>query len=289
MLPLHCRISRTGFVRLTSMAERETLRLLRVKDVPAAYLLSAQTGWNQTEEDWLTLLDLAPRSCFAIEIDGQLTATTTLLCYGQKLAWIGMVLTKSEFQRRGLATKLFQHTLKVADEMGIESVKLDATEQGQPLYQKLGFRGEQAIERWSRPGTGSAQFPAAKPTVPLGWETDLHNFGADRLPLLKRLAQRNSPQVRAQSYLFTRPGRTSAYLGPCVSNNPEDARGLISDYLTNNPGSWSWDLFPGNHKAVEIARELGFTPQRRLLRMSRGKELVGNWAAIYAIAGFELG
>src|SRR5262252_4088636 len=102
------------------MAEREILRKLRADDLPAAFLLSAQAGWNQTEDDWRMLLDLAPRTCFAIEVDGQLAATTTLLCYGRRLAWIGMVLTKPEFQRRGFAKKLFRETLRQADEMGIE-------------------------------------------------------------------------------------------------------------------------------------------------------------------------
>ena len=33
-------------------------------------------------------------------------------------------------------------------------MKLDATDQGQPLYEKMGFRTEEAVERWTRPGTG---------------------------------------------------------------------------------------------------------------------------------------
>src|SRR4029077_10308149 len=102
-----CRISRSGFARSLFMAEREILRTLRLEDVPSAFQLSAQAGWNQTEEDWRMLLELAPKTCLAIEANGQLAATTTLLCYGQQLAWIGMVLTKTEFQRRGFARKLF--------------------------------------------------------------------------------------------------------------------------------------------------------------------------------------
>ena len=38
----------------------EILRTLRAEDIPAAFQLSAQAGWNQTEEDWRTLLELAP-------------------------------------------------------------------------------------------------------------------------------------------------------------------------------------------------------------------------------------
>ena len=104
------------------MGERETVRTLLAEDVPAAFQLSAQAGWNQTEEDWRMLLDLAPKTCLAIEVKGQLAATTTLLCYGRRLAWIGMVLTKAEFQRRGFAKKLFREALKQADERAIVSV-----------------------------------------------------------------------------------------------------------------------------------------------------------------------
>ena len=127
------------------------LRLLNVSDIPAAVQLSAEAGWNQTGEDWRTLIVLAPEGCLAIEVDGELAATTTLLCYGRRLAWIGMVLTKLQHRGRGFARRLLTQALAQADQMGIETVKLDATDQGKPIYEKLGFRSEQAVERWSRP------------------------------------------------------------------------------------------------------------------------------------------
>jgi hypothetical protein len=48
-------------------------------------------------------------------------------------------------------------------------------------------------------------------------------------------------------------------------------------------------LFPSNQDAAAIARNLGFSPQRHLVRMARGKDLRERKSAIYAIAGFELG
>jgi len=267
----------------------EILRPLRRLDVPAAFQLSAQAGWNQTEEDWCTLLDLAPTSCFGIEIGGELASTTTLICYGRSLAWIGMVLTKADFRRRGLARKLLDHTLNVADKMGIETLKLDATDQGQPLYTQFGFRREHPIERWSRPGAKPESLPTAQTSSGALCQQDLKYFGAGRMPLLRRLAERSSPLLQNDAYLFARPGRTTAYLGPCMSPSPEDALNLISRCVQESRCGWSWDLFPENVNAIGIARSLGFTPQRHLLRMARGKQLTQNIEVTYAIAGFELG
>ena len=85
------------------MHEQGKLRRLVTSDLESALQLSAGAGWNQTKDDWRILLELTPDGCFAIEVDGQLAATTTLLSYGTRLAWVGMVLTRKEFQGRGFA------------------------------------------------------------------------------------------------------------------------------------------------------------------------------------------
>jgi hypothetical protein len=55
------------------------LRSLAASGLPAALELSEQAGWNQTADDWHMLIDLAPEGCLAIEVEGDLAATTTLL------------------------------------------------------------------------------------------------------------------------------------------------------------------------------------------------------------------
>ena len=268
----------------------EKLRRLHVEDIPAASRLSAQAGWNQTEEDWRTLLELSPEGCVAIEVDGDLAATTTLLCYGHRLGWIGMVLTRPDYQRRGFARRLLSHALDQSDKMGIATVKLDATEQGQPLYAGLGFRREQEIERWSRPGEKAVKLETNRTPGETPWrDFDSQVFGADRSQLLARLAQLKAPKSISQSYLFSRPGRVTAYVGPCISENPSTARHLIEECVRDPRCGWSWDLFPQNRNAVALARDLGFSPQRHLVRMARGKDLCEKENAVYAIAGFELG
>jgi GNAT superfamily N-acetyltransferase len=273
---------------------RGTVRLLKASDIPAAMALSAAAGWNQTREDWLAVLALNPESCFATEIGGILAATTTLHCYGRSLAWIGMVLTRQEFRRQGIAKHLLTRALAWAHEKGIETVKLDATDQGQLLYEKLGFREERTVERWSRPGvdgnSGATPITIA-PCSEDSWQKyDLEAFGADRSRLLRLLAARGPSFATHRGYLFSRPGRVSSYLGPCVAVNHQSARGLTEQWMRRiGATSWAWDLFPDNGHAAELAAELGFTRQRRLLRMGRGKDLPEKTEQIYAIAGFELG
>jgi GNAT superfamily N-acetyltransferase len=270
------------------------LRSLVASDIPAAVGLSEQAGWNQTSEDWRMLVDLAPEGCLAIELDGELAATTTLLCYGQRLAWIGMVLTKLPYRGRGFARRLLTQALAQADQMRIETVKLDATDEGRPLYENLGFRFEQAVERWSRPALNNSSGTTLVVDAPPAenWRrADRRSFGADRSELLARLAQRSRPPLFIEgSYLLTRAGRQTRYLGPSVCDAPEAARALMARALqTEEPQGWSWDLLPKSVDATAIARDLGFTPTRHLQRMVRGKELRVKEEMIYAIAGFELG
>src|SRR5579871_2533909 len=108
-------------------------RLLHSNDLPGAMRLQSAAGWNQTEQDWQRVLDLAPDGCFGIDVDGALAATTTAVCYGEELAWIGMVLTLPEFRRRGLARQLLEHALAYLQDRRVRCIKLDATDMGRPL------------------------------------------------------------------------------------------------------------------------------------------------------------
>ncbi len=269
------------------------VRNLTFEDIPAAMRLSTDAGWNQTEDDWRMLLHLAPPGCLGIEVNGELASTATLLCYGKRLAWLGMVLTGISYRGRGFARRLVAQALALADQSGIESVKLDATDQGRPLYEKLGFGPEQDLERWECSAgmvSPRSECISLTPSAEDWFRADMRAFGADRSELLRRLAQRNSPLVLESSYLLTRPGRLTQYLGPCVAERPSTARILIERALYSaSTGAWSWDLPVANSSAMGLARDLGFTPKRHLARMVRGGDLRAEDSSIYAIAGFELG
>ena len=276
----------------------QQLRFMTAGDLTAAAELSCAAEWNQTPEDWQMLLDLAPNSCFGIEADGRLVATTTLLCYERKLAWIGMVLTHPKYRGRGFARGLVRAALDRVDSLGIETVKLDATDEGRPLYGSLGFQPEQAVERWSRP-----QLPKSQAAEPRPWglknsstllttlrELDTQAVDSDRSIMLHKLSQRSTVWSSPNAFLFARAGRATEYLGPCIAADSAAAQPIIAGAIDSSAHTgWSWDLLPANKHAVTLASELGFTCQRCLTRMVRGKPLYGRDEMVYAIAGFELG
>ena len=267
------------------------LRPLRGADLTGAMELSRVAGWNQTYDDWELLLRLAPQGCFVIEADDRIAATTTLLCHGAQLGWIGMVLTSPEYRRKGFALRLMEHALARASELKIESTMLDATPLGQPLYEKLGFKTEQIVERWFRDGqTPHSTQQTPIPPAPHSKDMDFAAFGADRSLLLQELASRTPPNTVGNAFCFSRGGSRARYLGPCIAADQKTARLVIEQTLQqSSEAGWFWDLLGANESAVQLATDLGFKSQRRLERMVLGKRLTKKDELVYAIAGFELG
>jgi GNAT superfamily N-acetyltransferase len=280
-------------------------------DVPSVMELSAAANWNQTPDDWLRLLQLSPQGCRLIEDAGRTVATVSLLPYGTRLAWIGMLLTRHEYRRQGLARRLMEDAIASAEREGIRTLKLDATDEGRPLYESLGFVVEGTVERWAR---DAGEFAAAREhsggedagtshgvRISGGlFSLDERAFGADRKALLESLSASGSCTATAEGYLLTRPGISAHYLGPCVATSEAEARRLIAARLqypvcagkqheASQTHIWYWDLLPANPGAVRCAESLGFTRRRILWRMRRGEAIENNSALVYAIAGFELG
>jgi ribosomal protein S18 acetylase RimI-like enzyme len=278
--------------RMRNRANAENgVRRLCHSDLDGALRLTRAAGWNQLAADWERLLFLEPEGCFALECDGQVAASTTVLCYGKDLAWVGMVLTAPEFRRRGFAESLIVHALEFAESRKIANLKLDATDSGIELYRKYGFVDECEIERWHRnPGP-------VEPTEVSGYSPDHAydqiNFGADRTHLLRELAKSGAASIFREGYAMGRPGFSAAYFGPCVAKSGAVARRLLRWFLADHSNDpVFWDLFPANKEAVRIAGEFGFSPVRRLTRMvlSRaGAHRISNSPEVFAIAGFELG
>lgn len=286
------------------------IRPLTEADVPAAMRLKESAGWNQTEADWLRLLRLEPRGCFAATVDGRFVGTVTTTAYGRELAWVGMVLVDPSYRRRGIASRLMGAALSYLDGDGIETVKLDATPDGRHVYERLGFEDELTVERWHRRGTdanvdarperakgaGASTIESARFEEIL--ELDRAAFGADRARLVEMLLAESfvtcvarALDGRAVGYALARAGASADYVGPVVASDSETAARLLEEVLARLASRPVYvDVNTQFDSGTRMLAERGFQKQRDLIRMRRGaKTAAGTSRQVFAIAGPEVG
>jgi len=275
------------------------IRLLLNSDIPSAMRLKEAAGWNQTEADWRCLLSLQPHGCFGAVRDSHLVGTTTTTIYGE-LAWIGMVLVDPEYRRQRIAAQLLTVALDYLTGK-VETIKLDATALGQPVYEKFGFRVESQIERWT--GAAHSTGPETRPVmdhdaVPDLLDLDRLAFNADRSELVEKLIQDAcvSPVLirdvdgALSGYALARTGTKKTYIGPAVAKAPDVIETLLDQTLNQ---------LPGREVYVDINRECivdttvlsarGFVKERNLVRMVKGRSSQKTSPLIVAIAGPEVG
>ena len=277
------------------------VRLLEEVDIAAAVRLKELARWNQTEDDWRRLLRLEPNGCFCATVRGRVVGTTTTTTYGRDLAWIGMVLVDTNYRRLGIATRMMRAALDYLREVGVVTVKLDATPDGRPVYEKLGFKVESLIERWEgvagtqAVGCSTLDTSARREALAL----DHRAFGADRSKLIEMLVEDacvaplalTAPDGRLTGYALARRGTAAAYVGPLLATISDGATALLDGLLGQLTGQRVYiDVNTDFEMGREILAARGLVKQRDLIRMSYGKESkAGTSPSVFAIAGPEYG
>jgi GNAT superfamily N-acetyltransferase len=272
-------------------------------DIPEAMGLKEAAGWNQTAADWERFLTANPEGCFAAESADRLVGTSTTVVYQDRLAWIGMVLVDRAHRGNGIGTTLLKRALQHLDGRGIACAKLDATPQGKPLYQELGFVGEYEIERWelkrsaaARPAVTAAPVPGSnlESILPL----DREILGADRGWLLRSLTQ-TAPEFtllakqdgEIAGYALGRHGSLADHLGPWTARTPDAAATLLDEFLKQSTRERVFvDCIRANRWALALVQARGFAFSRPLTRMFRGNnQHAGQTELLCATLGPEFG
>jgi len=275
--------------------------LLFESDIPAAMKLKEAAGWNQTEDDWRRLITLEPAGCFAAIRNHALVGTTTTTTYQDQLAWVGMVLVDPQNRRLGIATRLMETALDYLRGK-VATVKLDATAQGKPVYERFGFEEESLVERWVGTLKGSSIIPnygiLNRDTLYELLDLDRRAFYADRSTLIQSLINdsnflpvvKKSADGKLSGYALARPGTRASYLGPICATQASDVESLIDEMLRRMGASRVYIDFNrecGTGTRVLSAR--GFVKERDLIRMTSGERGKKTSPFVVAIAGPEIG
>ncbi|CAG9621125.1 GNAT family N-acetyltransferase [Sutcliffiella rhizosphaerae] len=113
-------------------------------DIPGLIKLSASVGWDYDESEIETVLQSGQIFGYKNEV-GDIIASAAIIPYDNGTASIGMVIVNDAYRGMGLGKK--------ATEKCIQSVAHDttflliATEEGRPIYEKLGFQTVRSVHK----------------------------------------------------------------------------------------------------------------------------------------------
>jgi ribosomal protein S18 acetylase RimI-like enzyme len=275
------------------------IRAMTPADIAAGMRLKDAAGWNQTKEDWARFLEASPEGCFVAEWNREVAGTVTTVIYENRFAWIGMVLVDPELRGRGIGTALLVRAIDYLHAKRIPCVKLDATPQGKPLYERLGFQIEYDLERHIlRREPGQAAAPDRVENIEIVLATDRDIFGANRSALLRSIANA-APEFVAvaredgvpSGYALGRRGSRADHLGPWIARTEPAAREILESFLLRSRRNVVFvDVVKDNPWAPGLLVAKGFTFSRALTRMYRGENThPGRPDRVCAILGPEFG
>jgi predicted N-acetyltransferase YhbS len=252
--------SSTGVIFMaTQAASQVVLRAMTAGDLDAATELSREQGWPHREEDWALFLELGEG--LVAELDGRVTGTAMGWRFGADFATMGSIIVSNASQGRGIGRKL---TEAVLERLAGRNVVLNATEDGLPLYAKLGFveTGTVFQHQAVAPAVPLAELVPGERVRPMGAADDCladmysRACGMDRSALLGVLTEHASTVVLTRDHTavgfaqFRRFGRGWS-VGPVVAPDQGGAKALISHWLGANTGSFC---------RIDVTADSGLSP-----------------------------
>lgn len=252
---------------------------MRENDTAFAVFLTDLEQWGNLVTDFKRLITLDPLGCFIARMDGQpagMVTTTTCDDY----AFIGNLIVLPEFRNRGIGGGLMRHAFKYLKGKGARTIELDATNEGAPLYRRLGFIDKYVSLRLWRKGcqTTPAPSPPVKVSVPRATALDARLTGLNRKTIIEQFAREFGPpagvvrsgRLAAFAFVYARAGNLVG-AGPLVAEDQPAAEELLDTIVARHGKS---DIRIGlpetKQEFVKILRQHQFTFQTPCVRMYLG-------------------
>ena len=203
--------------------------------IDGAVRLSQQAGWPHRAEDWALTLSTA-QGVVALD-GGQIVGTALCSDFGD-VATLNMIIVDKACRGRGLGRRLMDVIIALGQG---KTLRLVATADGLPLYEKLGFVAHGQIHQYQ----GIAQARAPEHPVKKD-KADLHDLtkidqaasGMSRHALLEQIAATGTVLTTAGSFAMVRAFGRGMVVGPVVAEDAIAARALIDAAATHAKGKF---------------------------------------------------
>ncbi|WP_306152159.1 GNAT family N-acetyltransferase [Roseovarius sp. MMSF_3281] len=212
------------------------IRPLGPEHVAGALALSRQVGWPHRKEDWGLALAVS-EGVVATEGD-KVTGTACCSRFGA-VSLLNMIIVDEAMRGRGLGRQLMQAVMALV--AGGE-MRLVATREGLPLYEKLGFvatheiRQHQGIARSTEPELSIV----AGTVADIGQlaEMDRQASGLERRGLLELIAAEGQVLLAENGFALLREFGRGHVVGPVVAKDAATARALITEAARRTAGGF---------------------------------------------------
>tara|TARA_R110001583_G_scaffold195530_2_gene375487 strand:+ start:3921 stop:4868 length:948 start_codon:yes stop_codon:yes gene_type:complete len=236
-----------------------------------AWRLSQEVSWPHRLEDWA--LTLSVSKGVAVLRDNTVVGTSLCSLFGD-VATLNMIVVDSSMRGRGLGRLMMEKVIEIA---GPRELRLVATKEGYPLYEKMGFVACGEIKQHQGivgPVAVKAQMrKAQKQDFPEILRMDLAASGMSREKLLSSIAFEDASEgmafVADDGFAMLRRFGRGQVVGPVVANDTQTAKALISAAAQRCEGTFLRIDFLAEHELSGFIEALGLAAAGGGIRMKR--------------------
>ena len=273
----------------------ERLRDEQIGDIVA---LSSYIGWDYNREEIETVFNLG--IVYGVWNERkELIASAAIILYGEALASIGMVIVHPDYKGRGIGKMITNSCMNSVSAQ--TPIMLIATDEGKPLYEKLGFRVVSYVSKYICNSYNANHKCAENEEYMMVYkESDLEGiikidkgaFGTSRNEFLKQRIMQSEQCVVVKDteenvvgYGISIQTPENKIIGPVVAKNNAMAMRIVHDFARGHNGKLRMDVPEGKNDFMKELEIAGFkkvnTPP---IMMKNSNRLLKRNSELYSIA-----
>ncbi|MGE6597405.1 GNAT family N-acetyltransferase [Bacillus proteolyticus] len=273
----------------------ERLRQEEIEDIVA---LSAYIGWDYNREEVETIFNSG--IVYGVWNERKkLIASAAIILYGEALASIGMVIVHPDYKGRGIGKAITNLCIK---SVSVQTpIMLIATDEGKPLYEKLGFRAVSYVSKYICNSYNGNDYCVGNEDYMMNYEEcdleeiiklDEYAFGTNREEFLtKRIMQSEQcivvkdKEQNVLGYGLSIQTPENKIIGPVVARNDAMAMKIVHYLAREYHGKLRIDVPEGKKDFMKELEITGFkkvnTPP---IMMKNSDKLLKRNNELYSIA-----
>ncbi|KAA0797614.1 N-acetyltransferase [Bacillus sp. JAS102] len=273
----------------------ERLKKENIEDIVA---LSSYIGWDYNRAEVETIFNAG--IVYGVWNERKkLIASAAIILYGEALTSIGMVIVHPDYKGRGIGKAITSSCMNSVSAR--TPIMLIATEEGKPLYEKLGFRAVSYVSKYICNSYNTDDHFVGNENYMMNYkEGDLEKiikidgyaFGTNRKEFLKKRIMQSEQCIvvkdKEQSVLgygLSIQTPENKIIGPIVAKNDEMAMRIVHDLARGHHGKLRIDVPEGKKDFMKELQIIGFqkvnTPP---IMLKNSDQLLKRNNELYSIA-----